>query len=73
MNLFILISLFISLIILNSICYTHSASSSSAFATSVKYKNPKLEKTVHNRKNKGGIDGDSDGDEDGGKFYQKNI
>ncbi len=67
MNLHILIQLFLLLILLNYISYVHSASSSSAFATAIKYKNPKLDKTVTNRKNKGGTDDDTDADDEGSK------
>ncbi len=52
MNLYILFSL-----IFNYISFVHSASSSSVvFTNTVKYKNPKLEKTVNNWKNEGGND-----------------
>jgi hypothetical protein len=50
--------------------YAHSASSSSALATSsLKFKNPKLDKenSIIGRKNKIGIDGDLDGDNDESK------
>ncbi len=65
------IQLVLLLILFNSIFYAHSASSSSALATSVKYKSPKLDKTIGNRKNKGGSDDDVDGEDDGGKFVEQ--
>jgi hypothetical protein len=72
MNLYILIQLFLFFILLNYISHVNSASGSPAFATSVKYKSPKLDKALTNRKNKGGTDDDTDGS-DGSKFITKYI
>jgi hypothetical protein len=69
MNFHICNQLFLFLTLLKFISYGHSASSPSVFPASVKHKNPKLDKTVTNRKSKGGNDDDSDGsDDDGSKF-----
>lgn len=68
MNLYISIQCF--LFSLNSIWFVHSASSSPVFASSVKYKNPKLDKYINNWKNEGGND---DGNDDGSKFIIKMI
>jgi hypothetical protein len=74
MNFYILIQLFLFLILLHYISYVHSASSSSsAFATAIKYKNPKVDKTLSNRKNKGETDDDGDRNDDGGKFIKEYI
>ncbi len=73
MNSHILIQLLLLLILLNYISYIHSASSPSAFATSFKFKNPKLDKTLTNRKNKGGTDDDTDIDDDGSKSIKTYI
>ena len=48
----------------------HSASSSSALASSIKFKNPKLDKdkNLNSRKTLHGIDNEFDSDDDGSKF-----
>jgi hypothetical protein len=73
MNLLIFIQLFLFLILLKYISYVHSASSSSAFATSLKYKNPKVDKTLTNQKSKGAADDDTDVHDDGRKFIESKI
>jgi hypothetical protein len=72
MNLHIFIYLFLFLLLCYYISHVQSASSSSAFATSVKYKNPKVDKSLTNRKNKGVNDGDTDGDDDDASKFIKN-
>jgi hypothetical protein len=69
----ILIQLLIFFILFNFTSYVHAASSSSAFAGSIKHKSPKYDKTITNRKNKGGSYVDSDGNDDGSEFIEENI
>jgi hypothetical protein len=73
MNFNILLQLFIFIILFNFICYVHSAPSASSFGSSGKHKNPKFDKKVSYRKNKGGKHGDSDGNDDESKFIEEDI
>ncbi|CAF0721439.1 unnamed protein product [Rotaria sordida] len=66
MNFNISIQLFLFFILFNSISYVYSASSSSVFASSLKYTNRKFDKTTANRKSKGATFGnDIEIDDDG--------
>lgn len=68
MNYYILIQFVLFLFLCNSIHYVYSASSSSAFASSVKLVNRKYDNSIHSRKQKGPGGTDHDIDEDACKF-----
>ena len=56
MNFHLFIELFLVLLPFNYISYVHAATSSSVFTGAIKYKNPKVEKTVSNWKTEVGND-----------------
>ena len=62
--------IFSIIIAINLIKINQSASSSSAIASSIKYKPQKLEKPYLTRKEKTNIDDDSNLDGDDGKFFE---
>ena len=69
----ILLQLFIFIILFNFISYVHSAPNTQNFGSSGKHKNPKYDKKVSYRKNKGGKYADSDGNDEGSKLIGENI
>jgi hypothetical protein len=75
MNVLYLWPLLLALLIPIRNSSAHSASSSSALASSIKFKNPKIDKDkgLSARKNNLGIDTDPDGDDDASKYLSLSL